>query len=43
MCFIRFGAYPNQMHRQLIVKKKTCCEKKEKKGKNRKEKHKSTE
>jgi hypothetical protein len=45
MCFVRFGAYPNHMHIQIIVKNKTtCCEKKErKKEKDRKEKYNSKE
>jgi hypothetical protein len=33
MCYIRFGAYPNHMHIQIIVKKTTCWEKKEKEEK----------
>jgi hypothetical protein len=32
MCYIRFGAYPNHMHIQIIVKKKTCWGKRKNKG-----------
>jgi hypothetical protein len=41
VCIVWFGAYPNHMHIQIIVKNKiTCCEekKKEKKRKNQKRK-----
>jgi hypothetical protein len=39
MCYIWFGAYPNHMHIQIIVKESNLLEKKGKKGKrkNRKE------
>jgi hypothetical protein len=39
MCYIWFGAYPNHMHIQIIVKKPTCWEKRKK----RKRKHNSTD
>jgi hypothetical protein len=39
---LRFRAYPNHMHIQIIVKKKQLVEEKEKE-KNRKEKHNSTD
>jgi hypothetical protein len=48
MCYIRFGAYPNHIHIQIIVKKKLVgkereTKKRERKIKNRKEKHNSTD
>jgi hypothetical protein len=33
MCYIRFGAYPNHMHIQIIVKKQLVGKKKERKKK----------
>jgi hypothetical protein len=32
MCYIRFGAYPNHMHIQIIVKKHVVGKKKRKKN-----------
>jgi hypothetical protein len=33
MCFVRFGAFPNHVYIQIIVKNKITCEKKREKQK----------
>jgi hypothetical protein len=43
MCYIRFGAYPNNMHITIIVKKQLVKKRKGKKQKKLKQKHNSTD